>query len=47
MSDLRKSMLILSMRTGTSFGYLQEMSLLSLYELMKDYVEVMTDGRRK
>jgi hypothetical protein len=40
-------MLIFSMRTGTSFGYLQEMPLFSLYELMKDYVEVMTDGRRR
>ena len=47
LNEIRKSMIVLGMNTGTSLVYLQEMSLPALYDLMKDYVEVMKDGRKQ
>lgn len=46
LDDLRKSIITISMNTGTSFDYFQKMSLVALYDFMKDYVEVLKSGKK-
>lgn len=41
LDDLRKSIIAVSINTGTSFECFQKMSLFALYDFMKDYVEVL------